>query len=282
MKHVALSFFCIALSSAAFAQGAYGGVQPYPRYGQGFGLNSGANPGYQLPSAGNPAYSLPSTQNGYALPTAPVLSRASTTSRPVDRPTAPGGGYAPYQDPIQHPSAAWSAHAGSLVRPAADSGWVVQTTGSLPAGSTVSIIRDGRVVDGGKVVQSGDHVALVEPWAKNDLHAGDLVALEAVAVPQSTPVIDRYQVNQQAMQDPRYLARLARLDAEWSPGRITFSPYGIYGGYGGYGGYGFSGGRGGRGGIRGGGGYSNYSNYNNFNSGGGFAQPGPAPIPVIR
>lgn len=93
----------------------------------------------------------------------------------------------------------------------------MSTSGSLPVNSVVSIYRGGSVFEGGKVTLTRDaNSAVVSTWSHEPLQPGDEVRLESVAFPPHVPIVDRWQRNRQAMQDPHYIEVLNRRDREWA------------------------------------------------------------------
>jgi len=144
-----------------------------------------------------------------------------------------GRNLAPYynQQETRMPNSAWSGHVGEIIRQGNGGLWIVSTSGLMPKGSVVSILRNGQVVNGGTVVESGQGNALIKPWASSDLKGGDNVYLQSVAPVASPPVYDKFQVNRPTMQDPTYLYWTDYMHQD-HPGQMTslYSP-GYYPGF---------------------------------------------------
>ncbi|MBS2039433.1 hypothetical protein JST97_30890 [bacterium] len=151
-----------------------------------------------------------------------------------------GRNIAPYfnNQEVRLPNQAWSGHVGELVRQGDGGLWIVNTSGLMPKGSTVSIMRNGLMVNGGQVVESGAGTALIKPWASSDVKGGDNVYLQSVAPVAIAPVYDKFQVNRPTMQDPSYLYYTDYMHQE-HPGQFTslfsnFNGFGYYPGYNNY------------------------------------------------
>lgn len=164
----------------------------------------------------------------------PYLNAADAYSAQNSVPNPYGTNLAPYynQQETRMPNAAWSGHVGELIRRGDDGLWIVSTSGLMPKGSVVSIVRNGQVVNGGQVVASGQGNALIKPWAASDLKGGDNVYLQSVAPVATTPVYDKFQVNRPTMQDPTYLYWTDYMHQD-HPGQITtlYNNNGFYPGY---------------------------------------------------
>jgi hypothetical protein len=134
-----------------------------------------------------------------------------------------GPNIAPYynQQEMRLPNQAWSNLRGEVIRPADDGLWLVKTSAMMPIGSVISVTRNGQVINGGKVIESGRGNALIKPWASQDLRMGDEVALEMVGPSRTTPVYDKFQWNRPAMHDPSYQYYTDYMHADFQPGRIT-------------------------------------------------------------
>jgi len=168
------------------------------------------------------ALAQPSYVPNQVSPVYPYQSPDTSFSAQNATPNPYGPNIAPYynQQEARRPNASWAGHVGEIVRQGNGGLWIVNTSGLMPRGSVVSIQRNGIVVNGGTVVESGHGNALIKPWASSDIKGGDNVFLQSVAPVATAPVYDKFQNNRPTMQDPTYLYWTDYMHRD-HPGQIT-------------------------------------------------------------